>query len=82
MENGGVAIVTADHGNAEVNFDNISEQPHTSHTVNPVQCMMTVKGSITKNRGTLADIAPTVLTLLGLPVPPAMTGDILVHIDG
>ena len=82
MENGGVAIVTADNGNAEVNFDNISEQPHTSHTVNPVQCMMTVKGSITKNRGTLADIAPTVLTLLGLPVPPAMTGDILVHIDG
>jgi len=76
---GGVAVVTADHGNAEANLDEISGQPHTSHTLNPVQCIITDSDvTITKERGTLADIAPTVLTLLSLPIPSAMTGDILI----
>ncbi|NTV44216.1 MAG: 2,3-bisphosphoglycerate-independent phosphoglycerate mutase [Candidatus Yonathbacteria bacterium] len=75
---GGVALITADHGNAEANTDT-SGNPHTAHTLNPVQCMITAVGTITKERGTLADVAPTVLSLLDLPVPSAMTGDILVR---
>ncbi|NTV22253.1 MAG: 2,3-bisphosphoglycerate-independent phosphoglycerate mutase [Candidatus Yonathbacteria bacterium] len=77
-ERGGIAVVTADHGNAEANFDDTTGQPHTSHTLNPVQCMCTKDGTITKERGTLADIAPTVLSLLNIPIPETMTGDVLI----
>jgi len=77
-ESGGVALVTADHGNAEANFNDTTGQIHTSHTLNPVQCIVTVDGTITKERGTLADIAPTILSLLNIPIPEAMTGDVLI----
>lgn len=73
LEEGGVAIITADHGNAERMFDEKSGQPSTSHSLNPVPAIITISGA-QMNEGTLADIAPTILSLFGLPVPEAMTG--------
>ncbi|NTW15654.1 MAG: 2,3-bisphosphoglycerate-independent phosphoglycerate mutase [Candidatus Moranbacteria bacterium] len=69
---GGVAIVTADHGNAELNVDPETGEPHTAHTTNPVPIIVTAPGTV--ERGGLADLAPTVLSLLGLPIPNEMTG--------
>lgn len=73
----GIALVTADHGNAELMFDEKNNQPHTAHTLNPVPFILTVKGVIL-NEGTLADIAPTILSLFKLPVPKTMTGKSLI----
>jgi len=70
---GGAAFITADHGNAEVNVDPMTGEKHTAHTTNMVPAIVTLPGGTMRN-GSLADIAPTVLTLMGLPVPPAMTG--------
>lgn len=73
---GGVAIVTADHGNAEVMLTP-QGTPHTAHTTNLVPVVITVPNSGVhdiRERGILADIAPTVLDLLDLPQPAAMTG--------
>lgn len=72
----GVAFVTADHGNAEVNVDPITKDKHSAHTLNPVPAFVT-KSTGTLQSGTLADIAPTILKLLDLPVPPLMTGQVL-----
>lgn len=70
---GGVAFITADHGNAEVNIDPVTGTRHTAHTTNPVPAILTDTSHTLKDGG-LADIAPTILTLLELPVPQAMTG--------
>ncbi|RME73899.1 MAG: 2,3-bisphosphoglycerate-independent phosphoglycerate mutase [Planctomycetota bacterium] len=73
---GGVAIVTADHGNAEQMIDPETGAPHTAHTTAPVPIVL-VDPHATGRRlasGKLADVAPTVLDLLGLPKPAAMTG--------
>lgn len=70
---GGATLITADHGNAEVNIDPVTGEKHTAHTTNMVPAIVTLPGGTMRN-GSLADIAPTVLTLMGLPVPPAMTG--------
>ncbi len=72
----GVAVITADHGNAEEMVDD-NGHPKTSHTLNPVPAIVTIENGIIKDEGTLADIAPTVLSLLGLPIPPQMTGKCL-----
>lgn len=73
---GGVLLVTADHGNAELNIDPVTGTKHTAHTTSPVPALLI--GSQNKLRdGGLADIAPTILTLLGLPVPPTMSGQSL-----
>jgi 2,3-bisphosphoglycerate-independent phosphoglycerate mutase len=72
-KNGGVAFVTADHGNAEVNIDPVTGDKHTSHTINPVPSIFTDK-NFTLDSGTLADIAPTILTYLDIEVPREMTG--------
>jgi len=69
---GGIAIITADHGNAELNVDPDTGETHTAHTTNPVPFIVTAPGTV--RAGGLADIAPTVLSILGLPVPSAMTG--------
>ena len=70
---GGIAFITADHGNAEINIDPITGAKHTSHTTNPVPEILTEK-EYTLKTGTLADIAPTILELLGLEKPKVMTG--------
>jgi 2,3-bisphosphoglycerate-independent phosphoglycerate mutase len=74
---GGVAFVTADHGNAEVNVDPITKEKHTAHTINPVPAIVT-STDIRFANGGLADIAPTILALLDIKKPKGMTGKILV----
>ena len=78
MELNGVLIIIADHGNCDVMWDE-DKKPVTSHTTNPVLCIITKEGLKLKD-GKLADIAPTMLKLLELPIPEEMTGDVL--IDG
>ena len=70
---GGVALVTADHGNAEQMLLP-DGTPQTAHTTNPVPLVVTKAGVTLREGGRLADIAPTVLGLLGIGVPAAMTG--------
>jgi 2,3-bisphosphoglycerate-independent phosphoglycerate mutase len=72
----GTAIVTADHGNAEQMWDSELNAPHTAHTSNPVPvilCADRFKGRRLHD-GTLRDVAPTMLSLLGIPMSPEMTG--------
>jgi 2,3-bisphosphoglycerate-independent phosphoglycerate mutase len=74
---GGACVVTADHGNA----DNMLEpdgSPNTAHSLNPVPLVVTVPGVSLRPGGILADVAPTVLELLGIEQPEAMTGRSLV----
>ncbi len=75
LAKGGVAIVTADHGNAEVMVNEITGEPHTYHTTNPVSLFVIGDRYFAmRPRGILADVAPTVLDLLGVPQPEEMTG--------
>lgn len=79
ISRGGVAIVTADHGNAEVNINPDTGEKHTAHTLNQVPCIITdLSFTIKKHEGSLQDLAPTVLYILELPKPSAMTGESLV----
>lgn len=72
---GGVAIITADHGNAEVMIDKTTGDKHTAHTTNPVPCIVTLAPDVKlRESGTLADLAPTVLQLFGLPETEKMKG--------
>jgi 2,3-bisphosphoglycerate-independent phosphoglycerate mutase len=74
---GGELLVTADHGNVEQMYDNNTGQPHTAHTTNPVPLILAAEDaqriSLRKD-GSLQDIAPTILGILGLPQPKEMTG--------
>jgi len=73
---GGVALITSDHGNAEFMADPATGQPHTAHTTNKVPLILfdpAFKGRL-RNGGTLADVAPTLLGMLGIAAPPEMTG--------
>jgi 2,3-bisphosphoglycerate-independent phosphoglycerate mutase len=71
---GGVCLVTADHGNAEKMLEDDGASPHTAHTTNPVPLVSTEAGVTFRDGGELADLAPTVLDLLGIEQPAAMTG--------
>jgi len=73
---GGAMIVTADHGNCEVMVDPVTGGPHTAHTVNPVPVILVggPAGAALRDGGRLADLAPTLLALMGLPQPGEMTG--------
>ena len=73
---GGAMIVTADHGNCELMIDPVTGGPHTSHTTNPVPVVLVggPVGARLRDGGRLADLAPTVLALMGLSQPPEMTG--------
>ncbi len=75
---GGVALVTADHGNCEVMTDPATHGPHTAHTLNKVPVMLIGAGPVRLRDGRLADVAPTLLPFLGLKKPPEMDGDSLV----
>lgn len=73
---GGAWIITADHGNAETMIDPVTGGPHTYHTTNPVPfILMTENGNPSlATGGSLRDIAPTLLSVLGIPEPAEMTG--------
>jgi 2,3-bisphosphoglycerate-independent phosphoglycerate mutase len=73
---GGAWIVTADHGNAETMIDPVTGGPHTYHTTNPVPLILATEDSVgpLSPGGSLRDVAPTLLGILGLPVPAEMTG--------
>ena len=83
---GGVALVMADHGNAELMIDPETGGPHTAHTTNPVPAYLIAapglgldKGQVAlRDGGRLADVAPTILDLLGLDPAPQMTGKSLI----
>ena len=73
---GGAMIVCADHGNCDVMVDPVTGGPHTAHTLSPVPVILVggPKGATLRDGGRLADLAPTLLALMGLPQPPEMTG--------
>ena len=72
---GGSLLVTADHGNAELMRDPVTGGPHTAHTTNPVPVLLhRAPTGMTLRDGRLADLAPTLLALMGLPQPAEMTG--------
>ena len=76
---GGAAVVIADHGNCETMIDPESGGPHTAHTVNPVPVIVFGgPAGASLHNGRLADVAPTVLDLMGLDLPPEMTGSSLI----
>ena len=76
LAKGGVALITADHGNAEKMIDYETGKPHTAHTTNPVPFILVNADPKYKLRegGCLADIAPTLLEIMGLEQPAEMTG--------
>ncbi len=77
---GGALLITADHGNVEQMSDPLTGQPHTAHTTNPVPLLF--PGSSRKlHSGSLRDLAPTMLGLLGLPTPIEMTGRDLLDVN-
>jgi 2,3-bisphosphoglycerate-independent phosphoglycerate mutase len=72
---GGTLVITADHGNAEMMRDPETGEPHTAHTLNPVPFVVVNPPAPARVRdGHLSDVAPTLLDILGLPKPAAMTG--------
>lgn len=76
LARGAIVFITADHGNAEHNLHADSGAKHTAHTINPVPAIITIKGAKMRH-GTLADVAPTILALFGVPKPKSMTGESL-----
>ncbi len=73
---GGAMLLTADHGNCELMVDPVTGGPHTAHTLNPVPVALVggPPGMLLRDGGRLADLAPTLLALMGLPQPTEMTG--------
>jgi 2,3-bisphosphoglycerate-independent phosphoglycerate mutase len=78
-ELGGVSLVTADHGNAERMLEDDGVSPHTAHTTNPVPLVVTDPAVTLRDGAEIADLAPTVLDLLGIRQPPEMTGRPIVN---
>ncbi len=81
LEVGGDCLITADHGNAEEMIDPDTGEPHTAHTTNPGPLLLVTRRSFKLRSGILADIAPTVLELMGVPKPSEMTGRSLLQHD-
>jgi 2,3-bisphosphoglycerate-independent phosphoglycerate mutase len=77
---GGELLITADHGNVEQMLDESSGQRHTAHTTNPVPLLFHGRTARMEEHGSLQDIAPTMLYLLGIEKPDVMTGRTLVHL--
>jgi 2,3-bisphosphoglycerate-independent phosphoglycerate mutase len=78
---GGVAMVTADHGNAETMLEADGVSPHTAHTTNPVPLVVTDPRVRLREGGELSDLAPTILAMIGIPQPREMTGRTLVNLQ-
>lgn len=79
---GGEALITADHGNVEQMEDECTGQAHTAHTCEPVPFIYVGKRQASlRTGGVLADVAPTVLTLMGMPIPTEMTGTSIVQLS-
>ncbi|MBU3003144.1 2,3-bisphosphoglycerate-independent phosphoglycerate mutase [Paraglaciecola arctica] len=79
--NGGDCLITADHGNAEKMQDAQTGQAHTAHTSELVPFIHVGKKSTVRTGGTLSDVAPTMLHLMGMEQPPEMTGTPIVTLD-
>ncbi|KHL68075.1 MULTISPECIES: 2,3-bisphosphoglycerate-independent phosphoglycerate mutase [Pseudomonas] len=78
---GGEALITADHGNVEQMEDEVTGQAHTAHTCEPVPFIYVGKRNVSiRAGGVLADVAPTMLKLLGLPQPKEMTGTSIIEL--
>ena len=77
QESGGVLFITADHGNAD-HMLNDDGTPNTAHSLNPVPAIVTEEGLTLRDGGVLADVAPTILQLLGVEQPAGMTGQSLI----
>ncbi|MCL2560143.1 MAG: 2,3-bisphosphoglycerate-independent phosphoglycerate mutase [Turicibacter sp.] len=77
LAKGGVAVIVADHGNAEVM--EMDGAPHTAHTINPVPFIVTKPDAVLREGGRLCDVAPTLLKLLGVAQPTEMTGTSVVE---
>ena len=80
-EKKGNLIITADHGNADQMIDYKTGEPHTAHTTNPVPIILVTdnKEYKLKENGKLADLAPTMLDLMGIEKPEEMTGESLIE---
>jgi 2,3-bisphosphoglycerate-independent phosphoglycerate mutase len=78
QESGGALVITADHGNADHMLEP-DGSPNTAHSLSPVPLIVTVADAALRDGGILADVAPTVLDLLGLDQPPQMTGQSLLR---
>ena len=77
---GGAVLLTADHGNADKMYDPDPEHPFTAHTTNPVPFLVAGLGDVKlRQGGVLADIAPTMLKVMGLPQPEEMTGKSIIE---
>ncbi len=73
-------IITADHGNCEIMYDELHHQAHTQHTTNLVPLLYIGQNATIDNDGSLKDIAPTILALMNLDIPQEMTGKNLIHL--
>ncbi len=71
-------LITADHGNADCLVDPDTKESFTAHTTNPVPLIVMGAGDVKLERGKLADLAPTMLDLMGLDKPEEMTGNSLI----
>ncbi|HUJ33644.1 MAG TPA: 2,3-bisphosphoglycerate-independent phosphoglycerate mutase, partial [Solirubrobacteraceae bacterium] len=78
---GGICLITADHGNAEHMLED-DGSPNTAHSTNPVPLIVTKPGLTLREQGVLGDVAPTVLELMAIEQPTAMTGQSLLHTTG
>lgn len=79
---GAEALITADHGNVEQMHDDSTRQAHTAHTCEPVPFIYVGRRSVSmRTNGVLADVAPTLLTLMGLEIPQEMTGTPIIRLN-
>lgn len=80
LAKGGAVLLTADHGNADKMYDEDPEHPFTAHTTNPVPFLVAGLGDVSlRTDGVLADIAPTMLKVIDLPLPEEMTGTSIIQ---